>query len=150
VTVPHPDVGLTHVALPVTDAAATAAFYARYADLQVVHRRVDADTGAAVAWLSDLTHPFVVVVIETTVTHQLGGYAHLGVGCSNRDDVDARLAAARAAGHTVLGPFDDGPPVGYWAIISDPDGHNLELSYGQEVGVTAVRDASRTAEPNAT
>ena len=34
------------------------------------------------------------------------------------------------------GPFDSGPPVGYWAIIPDPDGHNLELSYGQEVGTT--------------
>jgi hypothetical protein len=26
--------------------------------------------------------------------------------------------------------------VGYWAYIVDPDGHNLEISYGQEVGFT--------------
>ena len=41
-----------------------------------------------------------------------------------------------AQGRAVSGPYDSGPPVGYWAIIADPDGHNLELSYGQEVGVT--------------
>ena len=35
----------------------------------------------------------------------------------------------------MLGPFDDGPPVGYWAYVVDPDGHNLEISYGQEVGL---------------
>jgi hypothetical protein len=26
--------------------------------------------------------------------------------------------------------------VGYWAVVVDPDGHNLELSHGQEVGLT--------------
>jgi catechol 2,3-dioxygenase-like lactoylglutathione lyase family enzyme len=144
------DVGLSHVALPVADAAASAAFYARFADLQVVHRRVDPDSGAAVMWLSDLTRPFVVVVIETAVSHTLGGYAHLGVGCTDRAQVDARISVARAAGHAVLGPFDDGPPVGYWAIVTDPDGHNLELSFGQEVALTVARQEPRTVEPDTT
>jgi hypothetical protein len=36
----------------------------------------------------------------------------------------------------VFGPIDSGPPVGYWGYIVDPDGHNLELSFGQEVGLT--------------
>ena len=27
-----------------------------------------------------------------------------------------------------------GPPVGYWALIRDPDGHTLEVAYGQELG----------------
>jgi hypothetical protein len=26
--------------------------------------------------------------------------------------------------------------VEYWAFMEDPDGHHLELSYGQEVGLT--------------
>lgn len=130
------DVGLTHVALPVVAAARSAEFYEQYAGMRVVHRRVDGSTGAAVVWLSDLTRPFVVVLIETRVSHTLGGFAHLGVGCTDREEVDARCASARAAGLEVLGPFDDGPPVGYWAIIPDPDGHNLELSFGQEVGRT--------------
>ncbi len=133
------DRGLTHVALPVADAARSIAFYEQLADMTVVHTRVDPSTGATVAWLSDLTRPFVIVLIETTVSHTLGGFAHLGVGCVSREQVDSRCAAARAAGHEVLGPADDGPPVGYWAIIADPDGHNLELSFGQEVAFTVAQ-----------
>jgi hypothetical protein len=38
-----------------------------------------------------------------------------------------------------MGPTDSGYPVGYWALLSDPDGHTLELSYGQEVGLTVER-----------
>jgi hypothetical protein len=34
--------------------------------------------------------------------------------------------------------MDHGPPVGYWGSVTDPDGHNLELSYGQEVNVAAA------------
>ena len=43
---------------------------------------------------------------------------------------------ARNEGRLKLGPLDSGEPVGYWAFIEDPDGHNLEISYGQEVGFT--------------
>src|SRR5690242_19604673 len=35
------DVGLTHVALPVTDPDDSVRFYERYADMRVVHRRED-------------------------------------------------------------------------------------------------------------
>ena len=128
------DLGLTHVALPVRDVDASAAFYARFADMEVVHRRVD--HGVGVIWLSDLTRPFVIVLLQTEVTNVLGGWAHLGVAVASRAEVDRRVADARDLGHTVSGPYDEGPPVGYWAIVDDPDGHHLELAYGQEVGVT--------------
>ncbi|MCZ7631561.1 MAG: hypothetical protein M5U19_22000 [Microthrixaceae bacterium] len=59
-----------------------------------------------------------------------------GVGSSSREEVDDLLRRASVAGHDVQGPFDDGPPVGYWGLIVDPDGHNLEVAYGQEVGFT--------------
>lgn len=141
---PPLDAGFTHVALPIADADRSIDFYARYAGMQVVHRRTepagdgDGDHGstASVVWLSDLTRPFVVVLIETEVTHRLGGFAHLGIGCTSRDEVDRLCALAHDEGRRVSGPYDSGPPVGYWAIVADPDGHNLELSYGQEVGVT--------------
>ena len=52
------DLGLTHVAFPVTDVDASAAFYARYADMQVVHRRVDgAGERARSAWSGCPTSP---------------------------------------------------------------------------------------------
>ena len=112
-------------------------FYDRYAAMEIVHSRRDPETGGRVVWLSDRTRPFVVVLIEHSHAEGgLTGFAHLGVGCDSRDEVDRHCAAARTEGRRVLGPFDSGPPVGYWALIPDPDGHNLELSYGQEVGLT--------------
>jgi hypothetical protein len=35
-----------------------------------------------------------------------------------------------------LAASDSGPPVGYFGVIVDPDGHNLELAFGQEVAFT--------------
>src|SRR3954452_23465359 len=138
------DRGITHVALPVTDLAASLEFYERYARMHVVHQRSDGASGTSVAWISDLTRPFVLVLIEvpdlvgTTASHErLGGiYCHVGLGVASRDDVDELCRRARAESRTVLGPVDSGPPVGYWAYLVDPDGHNLEISFGQEVGLT--------------
>ncbi len=132
------DTGVTHVALPVTDLAASLEFYEQYASMQVVHRRTDATSGTSVAWISDRTRPFVIVLIEVgALDARLGGaYCHVGMGVPARGDVDRLCELARADGRTVLGPVDSGPPVGYWAYLVDPDGHNLEISYGQEVGLT--------------
>lgn len=132
--IPDPiDTGLTHLALPIRDADTTAAFYARYAGLRVVHRRDD--DGTTVIWLADGIRPFIIVAIEhDTVSPRLAGaYAHLGVGCTSRDELDALVALARSEGIPVEGPEDAGSPVGYWAILTDPDGHCLELSVGQEI-----------------
>ncbi|MEW6269412.1 MAG: VOC family protein [Thermodesulfobacteriota bacterium] len=132
------DVGLTHVALPVAEAAASVAFYERYAAMRVVHRRRDQATGREVVWLADGTRPFVIVLIEVErVAGRLEGLAHLGVGCATRADVDRLCDAARADGRLRLGPLDAGAPVGYFALLADPDGHTLELSHGQEVGLAA-------------
>lgn len=132
------DVGLTHVALPVTDPEVSIAFYGTYAAMEVVHRR--GSHPDEVVWLSDLTRRFVIVLLQLPeVTHRLGGFSHLGVACESRAEVDRLSSVARDAGLLRLGPLDSGPPVGYWAFVADPDGHNLELSYGQEVGL-AVDD----------
>jgi len=139
------DQGITHVALPVRDLAASLDFYERFARMQVVHQRSDADSGTAVAWISDLTRPFVIVLIEAPTLpghgadggERLGGvYCHIGLGVASRAVVDELCDRARSESRTVLGPVDSGPPVGYWAYIVDPDGHNLEVSFGQEVGLT--------------
>jgi len=136
---PGIDVGLTHVALVVRDVAASIDFYERFARMQVVHRRRDA---TEVAWLSDLTRPFVIVLIEGQVDARLAGFCHLGVGCESRQEVDRLCSEAKRDERLALGPIDSGYPVGYWAFIRDPDGHNLEISYGQEVGLV-VAEARR-------
>ena len=112
--------------------------------MEVVHRRADAATGAGVVWLSDRTRPFVIVLIQRSMVEQpLAPLSHLGVGCATRGDVDRLCAEARTDGALRLGPVDSPYPVGYWAFLSDPDGHTLELSHGQEVGLT-VQQASPT------
>ena len=125
------DIGLTHIALPVRSLQATIAFYARYAAMQLVHQR------PGVIWLSDRTRPFVLVFFEVEDSIiPLAQHAHLGVGVASRAEVDRLCQQAEAEGCLERAPSDAGAPVGYWAILRDPDGHRLELAFGQEVGLT--------------
>jgi catechol 2,3-dioxygenase-like lactoylglutathione lyase family enzyme len=125
------DIGLTHVALPATNIEASVTFYSKYAGMQVVHQRPE------VVWLSDNTRPFVIVLMEAPdVPFPLMPFAHLGVACATRDEIDELSEKAKEEGCLIAGPMDYGPPVGYWAFLRDPDGHTLEISFGQEVGVT--------------
>jgi catechol 2,3-dioxygenase-like lactoylglutathione lyase family enzyme len=136
------DVGLTHIALQATDLTRTIDFYARYAAMEVVHERADAASGRRVVWLSDRTRPFVIVFIEARESGAvLTPFAHLGVGCRSRAEIDRLCEAARRDGVLLDGPTDSGPPIGYWAFLRDPDGNTLELAFGQEVGL-AVESAS--------
>lgn len=131
------DIGLAHIALPVRSLAASVAFYARFANMQVVHSRL------GVAWISDGTRPFAIVLLESTAETipLLLPYAHLGVGVASRAEVDRLCQLARDAQCLVREPEDSGRPVGYWALLRDPDGHTLELAYGQAVGRTIETDA---------
>ncbi|NJK68139.1 MAG: VOC family protein [Microcoleus sp. SU_5_3] len=139
---PNNDIGLTHIALPVSNVDRSIEFYSKYAQMQVVHRRIDAEAGVAVVWLSDRTRPFVIVLIQKDSVHPiLSPLAHLGVGCKNREYMDELCDKARQAGVLLEEPKDSGYPIGYWAFLRDPDGHTLELSYGQEIGFT-VKDAN--------
>src|SRR6185436_1083850 len=84
------DIGLTHIALPVRSLAASVAFYAKYANMQAVHRR------HGVVWISDRTRPFAIVLIETTnEIKPLLPMAHLGVGVGSREEVDRLCELAR-------------------------------------------------------
>jgi catechol 2,3-dioxygenase-like lactoylglutathione lyase family enzyme len=134
------DIGLTHIALPVSGIEQSVKFYATYAEMQVVHRRIDKETGMEVVWLTDHTRPFVIVLIQTlSVQPLLSPLAHLGIGCRSREAVDILCDKARQAGLLVEEPKDSGYPIGYWAFLRDPDGHTLELSYGQEIGLTVTQ-----------
>lgn len=131
------DVGLTHIALPVQDTQRSIAFYSTYAAMQVVHQRIDSTTGKTVVWLSDRTRPFVIVLIESNpVDPVLIPFAHLGVGCESREAMNDLCDRARTEGILIQGPTDSDYPVGYWAFLRDPDGHTLDLSYGQEIGLS--------------
>lgn len=131
------DLGFTHIALAVKDVDASIAFYTQYARMQVVHRRIDRMSQVDVAWVSDLTRPFVIVLIKTErVEGALLPQSHLGIACESRDEVKQLCDRAQSEGILLEGPNDWGAPVGYWAYIRDPDSHTLEISYGQEVRFT--------------
>ena len=135
--VKHVDVGLTHIALLAKDLDASIAFYAHYAKMQVVHERVVEESQTREVWLSDKTRPFAIVLFQDANPNViLAPFSHLGVGCKSKQEVDELCADARDCGILVQEPTDSGYPAGYWALLKDPDGHTLELSYGQEVGFT--------------
>ena len=143
---------LTHIALPVRDLAATLAFYEKYTDLAVIHRREDPETGLRTAWLAnerDRTtgHAarFVIVLIEGSLPKQITGdieekygfltsISHLGLSLDSRAEVDRLAEMARADGCLLLGPMYRNEVVGYICIVTDPDGNNLEFSVEQVLG----------------
>lgn len=138
------DIGLTHIALPVSEIERSIQFYSTYARMQVIHRRRDAESGVEVVWLCDRTRPFAIVLIEAKSVHPvLSPLAHLGVGCESREVIDAFCQQARQEGILIREPQDSGYPIGYWAFLRDPDGHTLELSYGQEIGLTVENISSQ-------
>jgi len=141
-----PDRGLTHVALPVSDMDRSVEFYSKFAEMVVVQRRPQTDDPEReVVWLSDLTRPFVLVLVEMTVEHPLGPFAHLGVACESKNVVDRLAETAKQIGCFRNGPHGAvGEPAGYFVNLDDPDGHTLELSFGQDVS-TAVSEARGNA-----
>ena len=127
------DVGFTHVALTATNLDTSIAFYSKYARMYVVYRR------PGTIWLNDGTRPFVIVLLEVPkVEHRLLPLAHLGVGCPDREEVDRLCEMARSEDRLIVAPADLGPPIGYRGFIRDPDGHTLEVSFGQEIGLTVA------------
>ncbi len=136
------DLGLTHIALEVSDLNKSIAFYQKYARLSVIHQRTDATAQIQVAWLSDLTRPFAIVLLGMPqVQGKLVPHSHLGVAIESREAVDHLCQQASDEGCLLCGPQDSGPPVGYWAYLQDPDGHTLELSFGQVVQLTVEQAA---------
>src|SRR5262249_14485715 len=74
-----------------------------------------------VAWMSDETHPFVIVLIEVArivprfvvrlVVKLVFPFEHLGVGCASRAEVDELSALARRGGRAPpRPPARGGPP----------------------------------------
>ena len=135
------DTGFTHLALQVRDVNKSVDFYQRYAGMQVIHQREPGIPEAQkVAWLSDLTRPFALVLVQSDSTDDtpLGPFGHIGVACASREEIDEKMAIARTEGVLRREAQQYGAPVGYWALFADPDGNTLELSYGQQIGLEII------------
>jgi catechol 2,3-dioxygenase-like lactoylglutathione lyase family enzyme len=73
----------------------------------------------------------ILVLIETGRKRTAGYMDHWGFHVPARADVDAIADRARAAGILAKEPTYAGPVVGYYCIIHDPDGNELEFSCDQ-------------------
>ena len=150
-TVVPPESLFTHIAIPVRDLDETLAFYRRYTTLELIHERVDPESGLRSVWLAngaDLTAEaarFVLVLICGHLPAQITGdikeeygflrsISHLGLSLNSREEVDRIAALAREEGVLLLGPRYMNPVVGYICLIRDPDGNQLEFSVEQILG----------------
>lgn len=136
---------LTHLALGVRDLDRTIAFYREHARLHIVHER--ADGGMRVVWLAERENDpdFVLVLFPLSGEPAAGPRTlqHLGFAVASRGEVDEAAAAGRAAGVLRLEPADGGPIVGYFCILEDPDGNQVEFSYGQPINPRDLPAARR-------
>lgn len=130
-------VRLTHIGLPVTDLAKSIAFYTKWAGMKVQERPKEGG-GIQGARMAQKGSNFLISLLEMPVQMALPmpGVMHLGLECASRAAVDKVAADAKKAGILISGPLDSGPDLGYQVYISDPDGNNLEFSFGQKVGLT--------------
>ena len=130
-------VRLTHLGLPVTDLDKSIAFYKKWAGMEVTDRPKDpvGIKGARLAQKGGGN--FVISLLEMPVAMALPmpGVMHLGLECNSKAQVDKIANDAKKAGILISGPVDSGPDLGYQTYISDPDGNNLEFSFGQRLGI---------------
>jgi catechol 2,3-dioxygenase-like lactoylglutathione lyase family enzyme len=148
---------LTHVALGVRDLDRSIAFYRKHVKLHVVHER--SDSGMRVVWLAERQSDpdFVLVLLpgQPDATSGASSLRHFGYAVSSREEVDAAAAAARADGILALEPIYAGPIVGYFCIVSDPDGNQIEFSFGQPINpkglperLTKPKDSAKDFGPD--
>lgn len=127
---------LTHLALHVPDLEACIEFYEGFCGMRVIHRRPG--KGSQIVWMAEPGREteFIFVIMPGGEPRQLapGDYSHFGFALQSRDDVDAIVAKAEAAGCLLWAQRDEPYPVGYYCGVRDPAGHQIEFSYGQPQG----------------
>ena len=128
---------LTHIGLPVTDLAKSITFYKKWAGMTVEDGPKDPG-GVKGARLTQTGGTFAISLLEMPVANAMPmpGVMHLGLDCTTKAQVDKIASDAKKAGILLSGPIDSGPDLGYQTYISDPDGNNLEFSFGQKLGLT--------------
>ncbi|MAC18275.1 MAG: hypothetical protein CMJ23_01110 [Phycisphaerae bacterium] len=129
------DHGLTHCAIECRDLDRSIDFYERFGGFEVVHRR------DGVAWISDRTRPFSIVLAVAEEVRPIGPFAHLGSACRDLVEFNRRLDEARRDGVLREGPSGGDGPAGTWAFLDDPDGNTFEISVGQGVEEFDGRDS---------
>lgn len=135
------DFELTHLALWATDLDASVAFYREFASMSVAAERRE-PSGTRVAWIADEHQRVILALLSPrrlpwrkrlgiSFARRFGPPSHIGVECASRDRIVDLCDRARARGILRKAPSDRGGEAGFVGIIADPDGNDLELSFGQ-------------------
>ena len=136
----------THIALRVADIDATIAWYTEFTPLTLIDRRED-ESGHG-AWLGmpeETNNPFILVLAQffpetdpfgELPTETLSPFAHLGMELPSKHAVDKMAERGEAAGCLSMAPTRMPPPIGYIAMLKDPDGNTIEFSWDQGVFAT--------------
>lgn len=123
---------LSHIALVVSDIEKTIDFYQYFAEMSLIHRRID--EGVTVAWLKlGAPNELTIVMIENKNLNA-NGYQrmnHFGFDCPSKEAVDNIAIKAKNYNCIKYNPFYGGEVLGYLCVIEDPDGNQLEFAYGQ-------------------
>lgn len=131
---------LTHLALHVRDLDACLRFYADFCGLQETHRRESGPQ--TIVWLAEpgREQDLVFVLMNGGEDLHLGSrdYRHFGFALPSRKAVDALAERARQAGCLLWPPRDEPWPVGYYFGVKDPNGNQVEFSFGQPLGPAAA------------
>ena len=108
-------------------------FYKSFCDLALLRDR--RREGGGTVWLGPETPAgtkplFLLVLGQGEVTSRID---HLGFQCESRQQIEQIAAKGRELGILVEPPTDTGGVVGYFTMLSDPDGHVVEFTYGQPI-----------------
>lgn len=113
--------------------------------MQVIHQREPGITEAhKVVWLSDLTRPFALVLVQSDNSDDtpLGPFGHIGAAWGSREEIDEKVAIARREGVLRGDAQQSATPAGYRALFADPDDNKPEHSDGQQSGMETITPVS--------
>lgn len=135
------DFEFTHLAIWAHDLDASIAFYRKYAGMTVLTERTER-SGARVAWMADVHQRSVLAMLSPkrlpirkrigiALARWIGPPSHIGVECSSSEEIERLCEEARSEGILRKPAAFRGGNIGFVGIIADPDGNDLELSFGQ-------------------
>lgn len=126
---------LSHIALMVKDIDLMVDFYIEFANMSIIHSRID--EGIKVVWLrlGDNPESLTIVMIESD-NEQINNKSyqrvnHFGFDALNKESVDKISDKAKNKGCLKYPAQDGGRILGYFCMIEDPNGNQLEFAYGQ-------------------
>src|ERR1700680_71088 len=118
--------GIRHIHLLVLNHERSVAFYGKVFGMQVGFRDGSILFLNSPGHRDDLALHLAETEDEKARVGSSGGYEHFGITVADRTQLAEAIAAAEAAGGTLIAKGEHAPGVPY-AYVSDPDGYVIEI-----------------------